>query len=56
MDSALRDVLEEIFQQFIQLYELTDLNYFFSTVTQYNSLREASLDRSRWYVRGLREV
>jgi hypothetical protein len=40
MGSALRDVLEEIYQQSISLYGLTELYSFFSTVTQYNALRE----------------
>jgi hypothetical protein len=43
MASALRDVLEEIYQQSIPLYGLTDLYSFFSTVTQYNALREKRL-------------
>jgi hypothetical protein len=34
MASALRDVLEEIYQQSIPLYRLTDSHSFFSTVTQ----------------------
>jgi hypothetical protein len=41
--SALRDVLEEIYQQSIPLYALTDSHSFFSTVTQYNALREKRL-------------
>jgi hypothetical protein len=41
--SALRDVLEEIYQQSILLYGLTDSYSFFSTVTQYNALREQRL-------------
>jgi hypothetical protein len=40
MASALRDVLEEIYQQSIPLYGLTDSYSFFYTVTQYNALRE----------------
>jgi hypothetical protein len=40
MASALRDVLEEIYQQSIPLYGLIDSYSFFSTVTQYNALRE----------------
>jgi hypothetical protein len=43
MASALRDVLEEIYQQSIPLYELTDSYSFFSTVMQYNALREKRL-------------
>jgi hypothetical protein len=43
MASALRDVLEEIYQQSIPLYGLTDSYSFFSTVTQYNALRERRL-------------
>jgi hypothetical protein len=43
MASALRDVLEEIYQQSIPLYGLTDSYSFFSTVTQYNALREKRL-------------
>jgi hypothetical protein len=35
MASALRDVLEEIYQQSIPLYGLPDSYSFFSTVTQY---------------------
>jgi hypothetical protein len=46
MASALRDVLEMIYQQSILLYGLTDSYSFFSTVTQYNALRE-SVFRSR---------
>jgi hypothetical protein len=40
MDFALRDVLEEIYQQSTPLYGLTDSYSFFSTVTQYNALRK----------------
>jgi hypothetical protein len=40
MGSALYDVLEEIYQQSIPLYGLTDSYSFLSTVTQYNALRE----------------
>jgi hypothetical protein len=43
MASALRDVLEEIYQRSIPLYELTDSYFFSSTVTQYNALREERL-------------
>jgi hypothetical protein len=43
MGSALRDVLEEIYQQSIPLYGLTDSYSFFSTVTQHNALREKLL-------------
>jgi hypothetical protein len=43
MASALRDVLEEIYQQSIPLYGLIDSYSFFSTVTQYNALREKHL-------------
>jgi hypothetical protein len=43
MASALRDVLEEIYQQSIPLYGLADSYTFFSTVTQYNALREKRL-------------
>jgi hypothetical protein len=43
MASALRDVLKEIYQQFIRLYGLTDSYSFFSTGTQYNALREKRL-------------
>jgi hypothetical protein len=43
MASSLRDVLEEIYQQSIPLYGLTDSYSFFSTVTQYNALREKRL-------------
>jgi hypothetical protein len=43
MASALPDVLEQIYQQSIPLYGLTDSYSFFSTVTQYNALREKSL-------------
>jgi hypothetical protein len=43
MASALRDVLEKIYQQSIPLYGLTDSYSFFSTVTQYNALREKRL-------------
>jgi hypothetical protein len=43
MTSALRDVLEEIYQQYISLYGLNDSYSFFSTVTQYNALREKQL-------------
>jgi hypothetical protein len=43
MVSVLRDVLEEIYQQSIQLYGLTDSYSFCSTVTQYNALREKRL-------------
>jgi hypothetical protein len=41
--SALRDVLGEIYEQSIPLYGLTDSHSFFSTVTQYNALREKRL-------------
>jgi hypothetical protein len=40
MASALCDVLEEIYQQFIPLYGLTDSHSFFSKLTQYNTLQE----------------
>jgi hypothetical protein len=43
MASALRDVLEEIYQQSIPLYGLTDSYSFFFTATQYNTLREKRL-------------
>jgi hypothetical protein len=43
MDSALRDVLEEIYQQSIPLHGLTYSYSCFSTVTQYNELREKRL-------------
>jgi hypothetical protein len=43
MSSALRDVLEEIYLQSIPLYGLTDSYSSFSTVTQYNALREKRL-------------
>jgi hypothetical protein len=43
MASALRDMLDEIYQQSIPLYELTDSYSFFSTVTQYNALRKKRL-------------
>jgi hypothetical protein len=43
MASDLRDVLEEIYHQSIPLYGLTDSYSFFSTVTQYNELREMRL-------------
>jgi hypothetical protein len=43
MGSALRDVQKEIYQQSIPLYGLTDSYSFFSTVTQYNALREKPL-------------
>jgi hypothetical protein len=35
-----RDVLDEIYHQSIPLYGLTDSYSFFSTVTQYNALRD----------------
>jgi hypothetical protein len=41
--SALRDVLEEIYQQSVLLYGLNDPYSFLSTVTQYNALREKRL-------------
>jgi hypothetical protein len=43
MASARRDVLEEIYQQSIPHYGLTDSYSFFSTVTQYNALQEKRL-------------
>jgi hypothetical protein len=43
MASALRDSLEEIYQQSIPLYGLTDQYSSFSTVTQYNALQERRL-------------
>jgi hypothetical protein len=43
MASALRDMLEEIYLQSIPLYGLTDSYSLFSTVTQYNTLREKRL-------------
>jgi hypothetical protein len=43
MASALHYVLEEIYQQSIPLYGLTDSYSFFSTVKQYNVLREKRL-------------
>jgi hypothetical protein len=43
MASALRDVLEEIYQQSIPLYGLTYSYSFFFTVTQYKALREKRL-------------
>jgi hypothetical protein len=43
MASALRDVLDKIYHQSIPLYGLTDSYAFFSTVTQYNALREERL-------------
>jgi hypothetical protein len=43
MASALRNVLEEIYQQSIPLYGLTYSYSFFSTITQYNALREKHL-------------
>jgi hypothetical protein len=43
MASARHDVLEEIYQQSIPLYGLTDSYSFFSTVTQYNAPREKRL-------------
>jgi hypothetical protein len=43
MASALRDVLEEIYHQSISLYGLTDSYSFFSSVTQFNALREKRL-------------
>jgi hypothetical protein len=43
MASALRDVLDEIYQQSIPLYGLTDSHSFLSTVTQYNAPRKKRL-------------
>jgi hypothetical protein len=43
MASALRYVLEEIYQQSVPLYGLTDSYSFFSTVMQYYALREKRL-------------
>jgi hypothetical protein len=56
MASALRDVLEEIYQQSIPFYGLSDSYTFFSTVTQYNALREKRLSIEVAAVRGLHEV
>jgi hypothetical protein len=52
MASALRDVPEEIYQQSIPLYGLTDSYSFFSTGTQYNALREKRLSVEVAVVRG----
>jgi hypothetical protein len=41
--SALRDVLEKIYQQSIPLFGLTDSYPLLSTVTQHNALREKHL-------------
>jgi hypothetical protein len=49
MASALRDVLDEIYQQYIPLYGLTDSYSSFSTVTQYNALREKRRSRLLLY-------
>jgi hypothetical protein len=51
MDSALRDVLDEIYHQSIPLYGLTYSYSFFSTVTQYNALREKYRSRLLLYAR-----
>jgi hypothetical protein len=40
---SLRDVLEKIYQLYIPFYGLTDSYSSFSTVTQYNALREKRL-------------
>jgi hypothetical protein len=57
MASALRDVLEEIYQQSIPLYGLTDsYSFLFHGHATQCVVREASIDRGRFCTRGLREV
>jgi hypothetical protein len=55
MASALRNVLEEIYQQSIPLYGRFVLIFFHGHAIQCVA-REASLDRDRCCMRGLREV